>query len=53
VHTRIYLYLVFSMCFLQRDVRDINYIDDISPNLSHQIIEIFHNITELDPSFSY
>jgi hypothetical protein len=47
VHTRICLSLNFYHgVFTKR------YDDSISPKLSYCIVEIFHSITELDPSFS-
>jgi hypothetical protein len=52
VHTSICLSLdFFSTRFLQRDVRDIKYVDSAYPKLSHWVIGICHNIIELDPSF--
>jgi hypothetical protein len=45
--------LFFSIYFLQKDIRDIKYDDSVSPKLSYWVIGVFHNITELDPSFSH
>jgi hypothetical protein len=51
VHTSLCQSLNFSMMFFQRDVRNIGYVDSVSPKLSHWIIRVFHIIAELKPSF--
>jgi hypothetical protein len=52
VHTSICLSLDFSTWFLQRDVRDIEYVDSVSLKLSHCVIRVFYSTTDLHPSFS-
>jgi hypothetical protein len=50
--TQVYVYLfIFSIGFLQRDVRDIKYADSVSPKLSPWVRRVFHSITILHPSF--
>jgi hypothetical protein len=43
--------MIFSLGLLYRDIRDIKYVGGVSPNLSHWVVEGFHIIIKLKPSF--
>jgi hypothetical protein len=49
VHARICLSLDFShKGFYKREVKDMIYVESVSPNLSHSVIEVFHNILRME-----
>jgi hypothetical protein len=52
VHTSVCLSIdFFPVGFLQGDDEDMEYASSVSLKLSHCVIGVFHNITELDHSF--